>query len=122
MRNVAHIDTNEIIEANPSNTNGNAINYNIKQSILMDYKKGVKKGKITIVASDYYYIDGVRAINWANGDILKVGQIIRVLNKEGNAYLKDSSDKDVLFRIVDRKVRYEGQIFIDLELQEIVRI
>ena len=48
--------------------------------------------------------------------------MIRILNKDGNAYLKDKNGNDLIFRVTGRKLRYEGQFFIDLELQEIVRM
>ena len=48
-----------------------------------------------------------------------VNDIIRVENKDGDNVLYDKNYNEVYWRIIDRKVKYEGQILIDLIIQEI---
>ncbi len=126
MSNNVIIQSNEFLEANPDLKFEPFIYPSLKERIpriiRRFYKNGVKRAKLTIVPSDYYYTDGTRAMNWSVGEIVQVGQMIRVLDKDGNSYLKDKNGNDMIFRIVGRKLRYEGQFFIDLELQEIIRM
>lgn len=126
MSNNAVIQTNEFLNANPDLKFATlifpALRERIPRIINRYYSNGIKKAKLTIIPSTYYYTDGTVAINWNNGEIPQTGQMIRVLNKDGNAYLKDKNGNDLIFRVTGRKLRYEGQFFIDLELQEIVRM
>lgn len=123
MKNTVIIPKNEIVDANPLYSYGGTtldINTHVRSSVLTDYQKGVKKGNITIIPSDFFFEMGM-PILWQNGAMIEKGNIVKILNKEGNSYLKDSNGYDILFRVVGRKLRYDGQVLIDLELQEIVR-
>lgn len=91
----------------------------ISNSILEDYSNGIKTAKISVFPSDLYTTSGVLAKKWNMGQILEVDDIIKVESKDGNNIIYDKNGNDVYWRIVDRKVKYEGQILIDLILQEI---
>ena len=91
----------------------------LKQSILEDYADGIKIAKISVFSSNLYTTTGVLVKKWNEGQILGVNDIIRVENKNGDNVLYDKNYNEVYWRIIDRKVKYEGQILIDLIIQEI---
>lgn len=95
------------------------VEVSLKQSILEDYADGIKIAKISVFPSDLYTTTGVLAKKWNEGQILGVNDIIRVENKDGDNVLYDKNYNEVYWRIIDRKVKYEGQILIDLIIQEI---
>ena len=87
--------------------NGNKIVDIIKYNILNDYKNGLKTGTITVSCADYYYEDGSVAKNWDSGQVLSVGDLVKV---DGN---------NTIWRITGRTFRKTGVPMIDLELQEV---
>lgn len=91
----------------------------LRNQILQDYADGIKIAKISIFPSDLYTTSNVKVKNWKIGQILEVNDVVRVENKDGNNVLYDKNYNEVYWRVIDRKVRYEGQILIDLVLQEI---
>lgn len=91
----------------------------LRESILEDYADGIKIAKISVFPSNLYTTNGVLARKWNMGEILMVDDIVRVENKDGNNVLYDKNFNEVYWRVIDRKVKYEGQILIDLVLQEI---
>lgn len=121
MKNVISIPTNEIMESNPIYNNTSIKNI-IKNNILADYSGGIKSASINIFPSNLNNKNGDRVKTWANGDIIKVGEIINVLDKDNQTYLKDKDGNPIYFRVVDRQVSYEGQVLIDLKLQEIKKV
>ena len=125
MKNVVTIPSNEILE-NASYLNGMSMKDMIKNNILSDYQKGVRRASVTIIPKDYlsanFYQEGegITFVNWSNGEILKIDDIICLFDKNNDFQFKDKNNNIIYFRVVDRKVRYEGQIFIDIVLEEIV--
>lgn len=91
----------------------------LRQSILEDYADGIRIAKISVFPSDLYTTTGVLVKKWNRGQILGVNDIIRVENKDGDNVLYDKNYNEVYWRVIDRKVKYEGQILIDLIIQEI---
>lgn len=133
-KNSAKIETNEIMR------NAYALVYDeeeqqiplhskkyLEDSILSDYTNGIRKGETSIFPCDLYYTDGTIAKTWKNGEIIEINDIVKIEREVKNEYgeievknaLYDKNGLDVYFRVVDRKVRYEGQILIELVLQEI---
>lgn len=93
----------------------------MKDNILSDYENGVRTARITIGCADYYSTDGEKLKDWANGEIIEVGDIVRIDNdNSGTSRVKDNQGNDVYFRVTGRTFRYSGVPLIDLELQEIV--
>ena len=91
----------------------------LRNQILRDYAEGIKIAKISIFPSDLYTINNIKAKSWNLGQILEIDDRVRIENKDGNNVLYDKNYNEVYWRVIDRKVRYEGQILIDLILQEI---
>lgn len=91
----------------------------LRNQILRDYAEGIKIAKISIFPSDLYTISNIKAKSWNLGQILEIDDRVRIEDKEGNNVLYDKNYNEVYWRVIDRKVRYEGQILIDLILQEI---
>lgn len=91
----------------------------LRNQILRDYAEGIKIAKISIFPSDLYTISNIKAKSWNLGQILEIDDRVRIENKDGNNVLYDKNYNEVYWRVIDRKVRYEGQILIDLVLQEI---
>ena len=46
-----------------------------------DYNNGIKFCDLKVFPSDLYWENNQRAKNWANGDILNIGDIIIILDK-----------------------------------------
>lgn len=91
----------------------------LRNQVLQDYADGIKIAKISVFPSDLYTTNNIMEKNWKNGEILEVDEVVRIENKEGNNVIYDKNHNEVYWRVIDRKVRYEGQILIDLVLQEI---
>lgn len=87
--------------------NGEEMYKIIGKNILDDYSNGVRTATTTISCNDYYYTDGTQAKDWNNGDIIQIGDFVKV---EGN---------DLTWRVTGRNFRYAGVPMIDLELQEV---
>ena len=124
MKNVCSIKGNELLE----NLNYNAWdNYstnqiqNIKDNILEDYENGIKFCQVKVFPSDLYWENqNGLAKNWANGDILNIGEIIKLLDEKGESilYYDEAKTQPYYFKIIDVKVIYEGQVLIELKLME----
>ena len=48
------------------------------KNILNDYKDGIINAKLTVICGDYYDINGNKVIDWQKGEVLQVGDIVRV--------------------------------------------
>ena len=118
-KNAVTLSKNEFFDCENSNIMFDTPEDTLKYSILEDYADGIKIAKISVFPCNLYTTTGVLAKKWNTGGILEVNDIIRVENKDGNNVLYDKNYNEVYWRIIDRKVRYEGQILLDLVLQEI---
>ena len=78
------------------------------ENILNDYKKGVRTASVTISCNDYYDENGNKVKNWENGEIVDVGDFVKV----------EGSNK--IWRVSSRNFRKVGVPMIDLELQELI--
>lgn len=118
-KNILKIQSNEIID-NSRNTSTYYAKDFISAMILKDYAKGVKNATLRVFPSNFYYTDGTLAKNWQNGEIIEINDIIKILDENGNSAFVDINKQDTYFRVIDRKVVYEGQVLIELQLQEII--
>lgn len=92
----------------------------IAENIIEDYKDGIKTANITVNCLDYYDINGNKVKDWSKGEILQVGDIVRVdKDNDGNSAMKYADGSDMYFRVTGRTFRYSGVPLIDLELQEV---
>lgn len=80
----------------------------ISDSIIKDYANGIRTANVSIGCLDYFYEDGSQAKKWADGDIIQVGDVVRV---EGN---------NRIWRVTGRNFRKSGVPMIDLQLQELI--
>ena len=99
----------------------------IAENILKDYKNGVKTLNLTISCVNYYYEDGTLAKNVSNGEILEIGDIVRIdKDNLGNSMftgLDRPHDEiydysNIYWRVVGRTFKNEGVELVDLTLQE----
>ena len=118
-KNAITLSKNEFFNLDNTYRPTGTVEESLKQSILEDYADGIKIAKISVFPSDLYTTTGVLVKKWNEGQILGVNDIIRVENKDGDNVLYDKNYNEVYWRIIDRKVKYEGQILIDLIIQEI---
>lgn len=118
-KNAVTLSKNEFFNLDNVYRPAGTVEESLKQSILEDYADGIKIAKISVFPSNLYTTTGVLAKKWNEGEILGVNDIIRVENKDGDNVLYDKNYNEVYWRIIDRKVKYEGQILIDLIIQEI---
>ena len=120
-KNVLRLQSNEIME-------NSYIDYDdenvvpkeaISHSILVDYYRGIRTANLKVFPSDFYYINGNLAKSWKNGEIIEINDILLIQGKDGNDVLHKTNGSNIYFRVIDRKVIYEGQVLIELTLQEI---
>lgn len=91
----------------------------IANNILNDYKDGIRTAQISIFCGDFYDTQGDVAKNWQSGEIIEVGEIIRIDDAKGSSILSYNDGKSVYWRVTGAKFRYDGQPLMDLELQEV---
>ncbi|NCD00209.1 MAG: hypothetical protein EOL95_10990 [Bacteroidia bacterium] len=92
----------------------------IFDNIIEDYSNGISTCRVTISCDDYYYSNGDLAKDWSNGELLQVGDVVR-LDKDniGTPAIKYKDDTTYLWRVTGRNFRKSGVPMVDLELQEI---
>ena len=126
MKNVCSIKGNELLENLVFSTSPDmSYSYNqiqnIKDNILEDYQNGIKFCQAKVFPCDLYWENqNGLAKNWANGDILNIGEIIKLLDENGNSilYYDDEGTQPYYFKIIDIKTIYEGQVLLELKLME----
>lgn len=118
-KNAVTLSKNEFFNLENVYRPAGTVEESLKQSILEDYADGIRIAKISVFPSDLYTTNGVLVKKWNRGQILEVNDIVRVENKDGDNALYDKNNNEVYWRVIDRKTRYEGQILLDLVLQEI---
>lgn len=85
----------------------------IKSNILNDYKKGVSNANVTISCNNYFDVNGNKIVNWTNGEVPKVNQVVYF----DNDLYADKSQR--LWKIKGRTFRKTGVPMLDLELEEV---
>lgn len=116
---VAKVEDSSLLQENTkfSDTKVSTI---IKDNIKEDYVNGIANATITITCSDYYDKNGVKAKDWTNGDLINVGDIVRIdKDNAGNSASVYKNGQARIWRVTGRKFRYAGVPLCDLELQEI---
>lgn len=79
----------------------------IAENILSDYKTDVIVGTIEVACMDYYNLSNEKVINFKNGEILQLGQIIYI----PNTAFKTSDGIERIsgyWRIISRQMDYSG--------------
>lgn len=117
--NTLSIQSNKMIQQDTKYSN-KKISEIIKNNIKDDYSSGIADASITIACSNYYDINGNLAKDWSKGEIIQVGDIVRIdKDNEGNSTSSYKDGTPKLWRVTGRTFRKQGVPLIDLELQEI---
>lgn len=88
--------------------------------ILNNYKYGISTANITISCMDMYDINGNKVKDWSQGQIVNVGDVVRVdKDNEGNSIWNYKDGTPMYWRVTGRNFRKIGVPMIDLELQEV---
>lgn len=116
------IKSNELLQ-NTTYYNNLQIKDYLKQLLVEDYSTGISSAKVSIICNDMYDDNKNIIKDWSKGEILQVGDIVRIdKDNNGNSAVKYADGSDMYFRITGCKFRYSGVPLIDLELQEIKAI
>lgn len=113
----AHIDTsfqNTVVE----NVGNLPLKYWVANVILINYADGIISGELNTATGDLK-IGSTIIKNWSNGDVLQIGDIVRLDNNSGNSAIVDSSGDAVYFKVTGRKFRYAGCPLLDIEFMQI---
>ena len=118
MKNIAVVKNNELMDN--LTYNSQPIKDIIKDNILYDYVKGIKFCNLKVFPSDFYWENNNIAKSWQNGDILNIGDVIKILDKNnGNILYYDvNKTQPYSFKVIDITTIYEGQVLLELKLQE----
>lgn len=94
----------------------------IEQNVLDDYKNGVDTSKISVCCQNLYFEDGTLAKDWNSGDIIEVGDILRIdRNNDGDSLWVYDDGNPIEWKVTGRNFRKVGVPMIDLELQQVIR-
>lgn len=111
---------NELITNKGYTSDGYTLRAYIANNIIEDYKNGISLAKITISCSDMFNIQGNKVKDFSNGEVLNVGDIVRVdKDNNGNSLWSYTNGTPMYWRVTGRKFRKAGVPMIDLELQEV---
>ena len=100
------LNSNKLIQTN-------LIVDNIKNNIVFDYKDGISNATVSIPCIDFYNENNEKILDWNNGDIIKVNDIVYFYND------KYSNNSQRYWVVKGRRFRKTGIPLIDLELQEV---
>ncbi len=116
---IAKVPSNELIqEGTVYHQTDTKISDVIKNNIKNDYVKGISNGTSTVSCANYYDANQTIKKNWNNGEILKVGDIVRMYDSK-SPLISYPDNSPMYWRVTGRKARYSGCPYVDLELQEV---
>jgi len=94
----------------------------VKEFVLSDYKNGVMSANQKELAClDVYDISGNRVYDFSKGDIIKVGDVVRIdRDNDGNFFFSRRRGHTRYWRVVGRQVSKVGVPKIALSLREII--
>ena len=94
----------------------------VKEFVLSDYKNGVMSANQKELAClDVYDISGNRVYDFSKGDIIKVGDVVRIdRDNDGNSISYKQNGEPRYWRVVGRQVSKVGVPKIALSLREII--
>ncbi len=124
--NIISIQGNELISAGAYrmvNGERRLMSSVIAQNILSDYSEGIMSATQEMVGClDLQNEAGQLAKSIANGEILQVGDVVRIdSDDEGTPITTTSNGAARIFRIKRRKFTYDGRPMLALTYQEIKR-
>lgn len=110
---------NDLIQEG-STYNTTSMQHLLADNINIDYQDGIATATLSVICDDYYDTNGTLAINWAEQEILNIGDIVQVdKDNLGNSIVHYRSGEPMRFRITGRTFRKQGVPMLDLELQEV---
>ena len=116
---VASINGNELLQDN-TKFNDIKISQIIKDNIKNDYKNGISSSNSSITCNNYYTTNNILYKNWQNGEIVSVGDIIRIdKDNNGNSQSVYDNGDPKYWKVTGRTFRKQGVPLVDLELQEV---
>ena len=94
----------------------------VKEFILSDYANGIMSANQKELAClDVYDINGNRVYDFSKGDIIKVGDVVRIdRDNDGNSISYKQNGEPRYWRVVGRQVSKVGVPKIALSLREII--
>jgi hypothetical protein len=116
------IESNELMtnNVNVSDDKDYSIMEYVSQNILNDYSSGVNSVNLTISCSDMFDTNGNLVIDFAQGQILQIGDIVRIdKDNNGTSLWFYDNGTPMYWRVTGRNFRKVGVPMIDLELQEV---
>lgn len=118
--NTVTISGNEMLQEYSQVSGGKSLARVISNNIVTDYANGVSTCRVTVICGDYKDEAGVVRKNWAKGEILQVGDIVRLdKDNDGTPAVTYKDGSPMLWKITGRNLRHNGVPLLDLELQEI---
>ena len=93
------------------------------QNILNSYDDGIHTANISIGCLDIYDISGNKVKDWSLGEIIEIGDIVRVdRDNENNSLWKYHNGEPMYWKVTGRNFRKVGVPMLDLELQEVKQV
>lgn len=112
--NIHEIIGNDLLQVTSGSTEDAA------NRLLFAYKDGLRSASLTVCCADYYDIDGIKQKDWTSGDTINVGDIITVIDDDGQAMIKRKDGFPIYWKVTSSNFRYDGQPLLDLRLIETV--
>lgn len=94
----------------------------IRDNILNDYQNGiVTASQEELACLDVYDISGNKVLDFTKGEILRVGDIVRIdKDNIGNSLLKKPNGEPRYFQIVERTFKKSGVPLLSLKYREVI--
>ena len=93
----------------------------ITDNIVEDYSSGINTTTMTIACADYYDTHHNKVKDWTKGEIVEVGDIVRIdADNDGNSVWEYNDKQPIYWKVVGRRFRYVGVPLVDLQLQQLV--
>ena len=123
-QNIVNVEGNELFSAGAYRmVNGAKVLMTeaVTANILSDYKDGVMSATQEMVAClDYYNENGEIAKSIEAGELLRVGDLVRIdADDNGTSILAKADGSPRIFRIKSRRFTYNGRPLLALAYQEI---
>lgn len=92
----------------------------VANNILSNYKNGLSTANASICCADLYNTNGELIKNWSNGQIVEIGDVVRLdKDNNGNSLWSYKDGTPMYWKVTGRNFRKVGVPMIDLELQEV---
>lgn len=115
-KNSISIPSGKLLQSNTLFDDGSKVSDNIKNTILSDFKKGVPDARFTVSCNNYYYKDGILAIDWSKGETFQNENIVFF---DGDL---DESGNQRYWKIVGRKFIYDNAPMLEVSVKNVSSI